>query len=197
MEALLDERHYQRYEQMIRDGTIMVEEGPDGERRLVYTAVFEAGEDGGDVNGSGLQGEPGTGPRRKAVDVEYGSDMLSLLGKNNGLEKDSSGKTVYEKYLAGEIDVTEQSIYGNSIPKELSDDEAVRLKYGLAPAQKKAPYQPGEEQQTAVSCEEPETPEWTDEDHARLARCLGLGDQVQGPYRAKMPHLEEGRGVPL
>ncbi|KAF8455977.1 hypothetical protein BGX38DRAFT_1165586 [Terfezia claveryi] len=167
MEKVLDERHYRRYEEMFRDGTVVVEVGPEGERRLVWADVWEVEEDvrkegvNNNNNDDGGGGGGGEGPddgsrenessvsdkpapdshrRRKPVDPTYGTDMLSLLGKNNGMEKDpSSGKTTFEKYLDGEIDTSQQSIFGKDIPREYSDDEAVRARYGLssAPAKKK------------------------------------------------------------
>lgn len=238
MERVLDERHYRRYEEMIRDGTVVVEVGPEGERRLVWADVWEVdeegrkqggdddgggggggdvkGEGGGGGSGEGGGGGPDGGPRedegsasssnelaprphprrrRKPVDPTYGTDMLSLLGKNNGIEKEpSSGKTTFEKYLDGEIDVSQQSIFGKDIPQEYSDDEAVRARYGLssAPAKRKKRVGGGEDIEERgkmkMNCEEiPETPEWRDEEYVRLAGCLGLRDQVRGPYRTKMP----------
>ena len=42
-----------------------------------------------------------------------------------------------------------------------------------------------------VNCDEvPEAPEWRDEEYLRLAECLGVRDQVRGPYRTKMPRFE-------
>lgn len=127
MEAVLDERYYIRYEKMYQEGMIMVEEDTNGKRKLVYTNVFE--HEGND---------PQKPFKRKALDVGFNTDMLSLLGKDNGLRKDASGKTVYEKYLAGEMDVTQQSVFGNPIQKEYSDDEAVKLRYKLPPTGRKA-----------------------------------------------------------
>lgn len=200
MEKVLDERHYRRYEEMFKDGTVVVEVGPEGERRLVWADVWEVDEEEGgnnnnddDDGGGGGGGGPDDGPhgnessvsnkpapnsrrRRKPVDPTYGTDMLSLLGKNNGMEKDpSSGKTTFEKYLDGEIDTSQQSIFGKDIPPEYSDDEAVRAKYELssAPVKKKKKKVGGEVvkdmERGNVNCEEaPETPEWRDEDAREL-----------------------------
>ncbi|KAF8420412.1 hypothetical protein EV426DRAFT_576352 [Tirmania nivea] len=254
MEKVLDERHYRRYEQMVRDGTVVVEVGPEGERRLVWANSWEVEEEGrkwgrdddgggdgetsegGDGGGRGGGGGSGSGGgggggggeggggggggggdggapdgghhedelsanklaphpsrRRKPVDPTYGTDMLSLLGKNNGMEKDSSsGKTTFEKYLDEEIDVSQQSIYGKDIPREYSDDEAVRARYGLSAAPVKRKKVSGEVveglEKGKMNCDVvPETPEWRDEEYVRLAGCLGLRDQVRGPYRTKMP----------
>jgi len=232
MERLLDERHYSRYEELVRDGTVVVEEGPGGVRRLVWADVWEEeeeeegkkgegsdGDEGGGGKGSEQSGggpgrdpnNPGleSGPRgdeatsnkpaprprlhRKPVDPTYGTDMLSLLGKNNGIEKDPvSGKTTFEKYLDGEINVSQQSIFGKDIPREYSDDEAVRARYGLGSAPvKRGGGVEGGLRKEKVNCDVvPEAPEWRDEEYIRLAECLGLRDQVKGPYRAKMPGFE-------
>lgn len=124
LESLLDERHYARIETMVRGGLLRVEEekgqnGRPGRRRLVYA---------GDGMGGGRT-------ETKELDVEYGTDMLSLLGKDNGLQKDTHGKTLFEKFLAGEIDVTRQSLFGKPIPQEFSDDEAVRKTWGFPPSE--------------------------------------------------------------
>ena len=131
LESILDERHYTRIEAMVREGLLRVEEEKDqngwpGRRRLVYAW--------------NSMGEGGTGTEE--LDVEYGTDMLSLLGKDNGLQKDIHGKTLFEKFLDGEIDVTEQSLFGKPIPQELSDDEAVRRTWGLPPPKKTGKMHP-------------------------------------------------------
>ena len=142
VERVLDERHYARYEELVREGKVVVEVGPGGERRLVWADVWEEEEEEEKEKGEGddsTQSKPTTPPRRyrhrKPVDPTYGTDMLSLLGKNNGIEKDPvSGKTTFEKYLDGEVNVSQQSIFGKDIPLEYSDDEAVRARYGFGPA---------------------------------------------------------------
>lgn len=106
LEKVLDERHYARVEAMVREGLLRVgeekdQDGRPGRRRLVYAG--------------GPMGEVMTGT--KELDVEYRTDMLSLLGKDNGLQKDIRGKTLFERFLAGEIDVTRQSLFEKPIPR--------------------------------------------------------------------------------
>ncbi|KAF8416357.1 hypothetical protein BGX38DRAFT_1244422, partial [Terfezia claveryi] len=128
--GVLDERHYRRYEEMFRDGTVVVEVGPEGERRLDVRKEGVNNNNNDDGGGGGGGEGPDDGSRENE----------SSVSKNNGMEKDpSSGKTTFEKYLDGEIDTSQQSIFGKDIPREYSDDEAVRARYGLssAPAKKK------------------------------------------------------------
>ncbi|KAF8476829.1 hypothetical protein BDZ91DRAFT_2447 [Kalaharituber pfeilii] len=106
MEKFLDERHYARFEAMIKSGEIIVDPTT---KKLLYADSLDP------------------------VDLEYGTDMLSMVGKDNGIEAGNDGMTVYERYMNGLVDVERQSLFGVDIPEQMEDEWELRKAYGLGP----------------------------------------------------------------